>query len=57
MLAAGTGAIVNIASVAGLRAISHRVAYNASKHGLVGLTYTLAAEGGGRGSTPSARGG
>jgi SAM-dependent methyltransferase len=49
MLAAGTGAIVNIASVAGLRAISHRVAYNASKHGLVGLTYTLAAEGGGRG--------
>lgn len=49
MLAAGTGAIVNVASVAGLRGISHRVAYNASKHGLVGLTYTLAAEWGGRG--------
>ena len=49
MLAAGTGAIVNVASVAGLRGISHRAAYNASKHGLVGLTYTLAAEWGGRG--------
>lgn len=49
MLAAGAGAIVNVASVAGLRGISHRVAYNASKHGLVGLTYTLAAEWGGRG--------
>lgn len=49
MLAAGTGAIVNVASVAGLRGVSHRVAYNASKHGLVGLTYTLAAEWGGRG--------
>ena len=49
MLAAGSGSIVNIASVAGLRGVSHRVAYNASKHGLVGLTYTLAAEWGGRG--------
>ena len=49
MLGAGGGAIVNVASVAGLRGISHRVAYNASKHGLVGLTYTLAAEWGGRG--------
>ena len=49
MLAAGSGSIVNVASIAGLRGISHRVAYNASKHGLVGLTYTLAAEWGGRG--------
>jgi NAD(P)-dependent dehydrogenase (short-subunit alcohol dehydrogenase family) len=49
MLAAGSGAIVNVASVAGLRGISHRAGYNASKHGLVGLTYTLAAEWGGRG--------
>lgn len=49
MLDAGTGTIVNVASVAGLRGISHRAAYNASKHGLVGLTYTLAAEWGGRG--------
>ena len=49
MLAAGSGSIVNIASIAGLRGVSRRVAYNASKHGLVGLTYTLAAEWGGRG--------
>ncbi len=33
-----------MASVAGLRGVSHRVAYNASKHGLIGLTSTLAAE-------------
>ena len=49
MLTAGSGSVVNVASIAGLRGISHRVAYNASKHGLVGLTYTLAAEWGGRG--------
>jgi NAD(P)-dependent dehydrogenase (short-subunit alcohol dehydrogenase family) len=49
MLSAGSGSIVNVASVAGLRAVSHRVAYNASKHGLIGLTSTLAAEWGGRG--------
>jgi len=49
MLAAGSGAIVNVASIAGLRGIAHRAAYNASKHGLVGLTETLAAEWGGRG--------
>ena len=49
MLAAGSGSVVNIASIAGLRGVSHRAAYNASKHGLVGLTATLAAEWGGRG--------
>ncbi|HWM84276.1 MAG TPA: SDR family oxidoreductase [Kofleriaceae bacterium] len=49
MLAAGRGSIVNIASIAGLRGIADRAAYNASKHGLVGLTRTLAAEWGGRG--------
>ncbi|MFC0531070.1 SDR family NAD(P)-dependent oxidoreductase [Phytohabitans kaempferiae] len=49
MLAAGAGAIVNIASVAGLRGVADRAAYNASKHGLIGLTRTLAAEWGGRG--------
>jgi NAD(P)-dependent dehydrogenase (short-subunit alcohol dehydrogenase family) len=49
MLAARSGSIVNVASIAGLRAVSHRAAYNASKHGLVGLTTTLAAEWGGRG--------
>jgi NAD(P)-dependent dehydrogenase (short-subunit alcohol dehydrogenase family) len=49
MLAQGSGGIVNIASVAGLRGVADRVAYNASKHGLVGLTRTLAVEWGGRG--------
>jgi NAD(P)-dependent dehydrogenase (short-subunit alcohol dehydrogenase family) len=49
MLAARRGCIVNIASVAGLVGIADRAAYNASKHGLIGLTRTLAAEWGGRG--------
>jgi NAD(P)-dependent dehydrogenase (short-subunit alcohol dehydrogenase family) len=49
MLAAGAGSIVNIASVAGLLGVADRVAYNASKHGLIGLTRTLAVEWGGRG--------
>jgi NAD(P)-dependent dehydrogenase (short-subunit alcohol dehydrogenase family) len=49
MLARGRGSIVNVASVAGLGGVIHRSAYNASKHGLIGLTRTLAAEWGGRG--------
>jgi NAD(P)-dependent dehydrogenase (short-subunit alcohol dehydrogenase family) len=49
MLQAGSGSIVNVASIAGLRGVSDRAAYNASKHGLIGLTRTLAAEWGGRG--------
>jgi NAD(P)-dependent dehydrogenase (short-subunit alcohol dehydrogenase family) len=49
MLTRGSGSIVNVASIAGLAAVSHRSAYNASKHGLLGLTKTLAAEWGGRG--------
>jgi NAD(P)-dependent dehydrogenase (short-subunit alcohol dehydrogenase family) len=49
MLDAGSGSIINVASVAGLLGISDRAAYNASKHGLIGLTRTLAAEWGGRG--------
>jgi NAD(P)-dependent dehydrogenase (short-subunit alcohol dehydrogenase family) len=49
MLAHRAGSIVNIASVAGLHGVADRAAYNASKHGLIGLTRTLAAEWGGRG--------
>jgi NAD(P)-dependent dehydrogenase (short-subunit alcohol dehydrogenase family) len=49
MLEAGVGSIINVASIAGLRGVADRAAYNASKHGLVGLTRTLAAEWGGRG--------
>src|SRR5438067_10205088 len=49
MLTARRGCIINVASVAGLVGIADRVAYNASKHGLIGLTRTLAAEWGGRG--------
>jgi NAD(P)-dependent dehydrogenase (short-subunit alcohol dehydrogenase family) len=49
MLAQREGSIVNVASIAGLVGVSDRAAYNASKHGLIGLTRTLAGEWGGRG--------
>jgi NAD(P)-dependent dehydrogenase (short-subunit alcohol dehydrogenase family) len=49
MLERRHGSIINIASVAGLRGISNRVAYCASKHGVIGLTRALAVEWGGRG--------
>jgi NAD(P)-dependent dehydrogenase (short-subunit alcohol dehydrogenase family) len=49
MLEAGSGAVVNVASVAGLRGVASRSAYNASKHGVIGLTRTLAVEWGARG--------
>jgi NAD(P)-dependent dehydrogenase (short-subunit alcohol dehydrogenase family) len=49
MLQQRLGSIVNVASIAGLVGIGDRSAYNASKHGLIGLTKTLAAEWGGRG--------
>jgi NAD(P)-dependent dehydrogenase (short-subunit alcohol dehydrogenase family) len=38
----GGGSIVNIASVGGLIGLSHRPAYTAAKHGVVGLTKSLA---------------
>lgn len=49
MLARGSGSVVNIASVAGLRGVADRAAYNTTKHGLIGMTRTLAVEWGGRG--------
>src|SRR6478752_6174190 len=49
MLEQKSGSIVNVASIAGLVGIADRAAYNSSKHGLIGLTRTLASEWGGRG--------
>jgi NAD(P)-dependent dehydrogenase (short-subunit alcohol dehydrogenase family) len=49
MLEQRSGCVVNVASIAGLFGVADRAAYNASKHGLIGLTRTLAAEWGGRG--------
>ncbi len=44
MLARGGGAIVNVASVAGLGGFPKHPAYAASKHGVIGLTRTAALE-------------
>ena len=44
MIAARSGAIVNIASIAGLISVPGRAAYNASKHGVVGLTRSYAGD-------------
>ena len=44
MLAQGGGKIVNVASVAGLRALPNSAVYSASKHAVVGLTKSAALE-------------
>jgi NAD(P)-dependent dehydrogenase (short-subunit alcohol dehydrogenase family) len=44
LLAKKRGRIINIASIAGKTGVLHGVAYSASKHGLLGLTRTLALE-------------
>ncbi|MFG1302103.1 3-hydroxybutyrate dehydrogenase [Xanthobacter sp. V3C-3] len=44
MTARGFGRIVNVASVLGLVGAPHKAAYVASKHGLVGLTKSIAIE-------------
>lgn len=49
MLGQKSGSVINIASIAGFHGFADRAAYNASKHGLIGLTRTLAVEWGGHG--------
>ncbi len=40
----GSGAIVNISSIAGLRALPRQIAYVASKHAVIGMTKTASSE-------------
>jgi len=49
MLRQGHGAIVNTGSIASERGLAGACAYNASKHGVIGLTRTAASEVGARG--------
>jgi NAD(P)-dependent dehydrogenase (short-subunit alcohol dehydrogenase family) len=44
LIANGGGAIVNMASVAGLQGFRYASAYSASKHGVIGITRTAALE-------------
>ncbi|HVY13775.1 MAG TPA: SDR family oxidoreductase [Rhodopila sp.] len=50
----GTGRIVNLASVLGLRGVPDQTAYCAAKHGVIGLTRALALAVAGRGITVNA---
>ena len=54
MKSRGFGRIVNIASVQGLVGSIHKVAYVAAKHGLIGITKTVALEGATSGVTCNA---
>jgi len=44
MLEAGHGLIVNVSSIAGVVGLKNRLAYCASKHGVIGLTRAIAAD-------------
>jgi NAD(P)-dependent dehydrogenase (short-subunit alcohol dehydrogenase family) len=44
MLDAGHGLIVNVSSIAGVVGLKNRLAYCASKHGVIGLTRAIAAD-------------
>ena len=44
MVERGSGSIINMSSVAGKRPLPRRPAYNATKHGIIGLTRSLASE-------------
>jgi len=54
MKAHGWGRVVNISSIHGMVASPFKAAYVSAKHGLLGLTRTLALEGGGHGITVNA---
>jgi NAD(P)-dependent dehydrogenase (short-subunit alcohol dehydrogenase family) len=54
MRAAGWGRIVNVASTAGLKGMAYVTAYCAAKHGLIGLTRSLAIETARKGVTVNA---
>lgn len=54
MLAAGWGRIINIASTSALRGYAYVSAYSAAKHGVLGLTRSLALETATRGITVNA---
>ncbi len=54
MAARGWGRIVNVASAHGLRASAYKSAYVATKHGVVGLTKTVALEAAEKGVTVNA---
>ena len=48
LVAAGGGSVINVSSILGKRASANRVAYCATKYGLVGMTESLAKEGYGK---------
>ncbi len=54
MLAQGWGRIINVASIAGKTGAPYIAAYAASKHGVLGLTRSVAQEVGGKGITVNA---